>query len=228
MLTRHALAVVLTLTTSLFAACGGGSGSSPTSSPTPVPTPVPAVNQKPTITGNLSPAFGIDSLTLFSFSAATSDPDGDPVSVAWDFGDGTRASGLSATKVYGRGGTFHVTVTASDGRGGSNSTSTDVVVGSMTGTWIGSIPGYTNLVFSLTQSGTIVSGNFVEQFFGEGRTDPAAPGHIDASGHVEMRFKLSRFSDFTFKGEMDATGRRITGGVYGSGFTGEAFVMVKQ
>jgi hypothetical protein len=98
----------------------------------------------------------------------------------------------------------------------------------MTGTWIGSIPGYTNLVFTLTQSGTIVRGSFVEQYFGEGKTDPAAPGHIDDAGRVEIRFKLSRFSDFTFRGTMDSTGQRVTGGVYGSGFNGEAFVMTKQ
>lgn len=227
MFTRRALAVVLTIAATAAASCGGSSPS-PGPSPTPNPTPALPANQKPVLSAGVSPTFGIDSLTQFRFSATASDPDGDPVSVTWDLGDGTRATGLSVSKTYSRGDTFHTSATAEDGRGGTMTAGGDVVVGSMTGTWIGSIPGYTNLAFSLAQSGTIVSGNFVEQFFGEGKTDPAAPGHIDANGHVEMRFKLSRFSDFTFKGDMDTTGRRITGGVFGSGFTGEAFVMVKQ
>lgn len=227
MLTRRALALLVTVTTVTLAGCGGHSSSSP-ASPSPTPTPTPAANQKPTITTSVSPTWGVDSLTLFRFNATTSDPDGDPVAVSWDFGDGTRGSGLSTTKTYTSGATFHTTATADDGKGGTSAVGTDVVVGSMTGSWIGSIPGYTNLVFTLTQTGTIVSGTFVEKFFGEGRTDPAAPGHIDADGHVEMRFKLAFFTDFTFRGQMDSSGRRVTGGVFGSGFTGEAFQMVKQ
>lgn len=43
-----------------------------------------------------------------------------------------------------------------------------------------------------------------------------------------MRVKLSVFSDFTFRGRMDQSGRRITGGVYGSGFNGQSFTMDKQ
>ncbi len=97
----------------------------------------------------------------------------------------------------------------------------------MTGTWIGSIPGYTNLVFTLNQAGPIVTGTFVEQFFGQGKTDPAAPGRIQADETLEIRFKLARFDDFIFRGRLDSTGRRVNGGVYGSGFNGEPFTMTK-
>lgn len=50
-----------------------------------------------------------------SFSADVTDPDGDPVTVSWDFGDGGRATGLSVTHVYARAGSYTITATASDG-----------------------------------------------------------------------------------------------------------------
>ena len=40
--------------------------------------------------------------------------------------------------------------------------------------------------------------------------------------------KQGVFTDFTFKGDMDQSGRRITGQIFGSGFNGQAFTMDKQ
>jgi len=105
---------------------------------------------------------------------------------------------------------------------------------SITGTWTGEFviegaPKPMPMQFQLKANGKgVVTGTFTELFFGTGRIDPAQPGRIDADGRVEMRFKLAVFSDFTFRGQMDSTGRRITGGVFGSGFNGESFVMNKQ
>ncbi len=45
-------------------------------------------------------------------------------------------------------GTARVMATASDSKGGSATAAADITIGSMTGTWIGSIPGYANLVFT--------------------------------------------------------------------------------
>jgi hypothetical protein len=36
------------------------------------------------------------------------------------------------------------------------------------------------------------------------------------------------FTDYTLRGQMDATGRRVTGSVHGSGFNGEPFVMERE
>jgi RHS repeat-associated protein len=56
-------------------------------------------------------------------SAASSDPDGDPVSVSWNFGDGTPTSTEpSPTHAFGATGVFDVTLTVRDSRGGSNTT----------------------------------------------------------------------------------------------------------
>jgi hypothetical protein len=211
----------------IAAAACGGSDSTPNTPTSPTPPPPPQ-NRAPVINSiSVSPSFGIAQLTTFSYSASASDPDGDSITYSWDLA-GNPASSPSGTITFTTGGqgTFRVTVT--DSRGATASDSRPIAVGGMAGRWTGSIPGYTNFVFDLSQTATIVTGTFTELFFGTGRIDPAQPGRIDADGRVEMRFKLAVFSDFTFRGQMDSTGRRITGGVFGSGFNGESFVMNKQ
>ena len=58
------------------------------------------------------------------------DIDGDALSYSWDFGDGTTAITTSATidHTYEWGDTFAVSVTVSDGRGGSDSASTSATM----------------------------------------------------------------------------------------------------
>ena len=63
---------------------------------------------------------------------------------------------------------------------------------------------------------------------GNGNTDPAQPGQIKADGSMTMRIKIGAFTDFTITGTMDSTGRRISGSVAGSGFTGQPIVLTKQ
>jgi len=43
-----------------------------------------------------------------------------------------------------------------------------------------------------------------------------------------MRVKQGGFTDFTFRGQMDQTGRRVTGGLFGSGFGGQPFTIDKS
>ncbi|HVF33316.1 MAG TPA: S8 family serine peptidase [Acidimicrobiales bacterium] len=69
-------------------------------------------------------------LTVSVDGSSSSDPDGDPLSYAWTFGDGSTASGAKASRTYAAGGTYTVGLTVSDGRGGSATTSRSVTVSS--------------------------------------------------------------------------------------------------
>jgi hypothetical protein len=63
-----------------------------------------------------------------ALSAAASDPDGDILSYAWDFGDGATGSGATATHGYAAAGTYTATVLVSDGHGGTATSSVTVTV----------------------------------------------------------------------------------------------------
>ncbi len=222
--------------TALIFGCNKKSPTSPTdggSTPT---------NNPPTVTATAHPTFGIAQLTAFAFSATTSDPDGDPVTVAWNFGDGGSASGSTATHTYTAGGSMGVVATASDGKGGTTASApVAVTVGSMTGNWSGTVnldfclSGVTKPVTaSLTQTGGSIAGTVtLAQGLcsfspGTAPTDPAEPGTIDATGAVRIRVKIPPFTDVYFQGQMDSTGRKITGGLEGSGHHGTPFVWNKQ
>ena len=51
------------------------------------------------------------------FTSTASDPDGNIVSYAWNFGDGSNATGDGPSKSYGAAGTFDVTLTVTDNAG---------------------------------------------------------------------------------------------------------------
>lgn len=216
------LAIALTLC--VAAACGGGDGGGTT--PTQPNPPAPQQNRNPAITSMaITPAFGIQQLTQFTYQGAASDPDGDSLTYQWDVA-GNPASGTSGTISFINGGNFVVRLTVTDGRGGSATDTRNFVVGSMTGRWSGT---WSNWVFTsnLTQTGNIVRGDYADQL-GAGGLDPAVANTIDANGNVRLRYKQGPFLDFIFTGQMDQTGRRVTGVVNGSGANNTPFTMNKQ
>jgi len=216
--------------TSMFvvAACGGGSSSTPTSPSTPTTpsTPTSPANRAPVINSlNFAPTFGIAQLTQFSFNASASDPDGDGMTYAWDVA-GNPFTGTNGTITFSSGGNGVARVTVTDSKGASATDTRTFVVGGMTGTWTGT---WSSWVFTsrLTQNATAITGDYSDQL-GPGRLDPAVANTIDANGNVRLRYKQAFFSDFTFTGTMDSTGRRITGVVNGSGASNTPFTMTKQ
>jgi PKD repeat protein len=61
--------------------------------------------------------------TEFNASAST-DPDGEPLTYSWDFGDGTKAVGVITSHAYQKGGSYNVSVTIDDNSATSCSKST--------------------------------------------------------------------------------------------------------
>lgn len=71
-------------------------------------------NPPPTIAPTVTPADGTAPLNV-QFVAHAVDPDGDPLTVTWSFGDGNTAVGDATSHTYNKAGTYTATVTVSDG-----------------------------------------------------------------------------------------------------------------
>lgn len=56
--------------------------------------------------------------------SGSSDPDGDPLTFSWQFGDGGSGSGASPIRTYSNPGMYTVTLRVEDGKGGSNTAQT--------------------------------------------------------------------------------------------------------
>jgi PKD repeat protein len=99
----------------------------PTPEPTETPTPEPTPGQPPVaqITG---PASGLVGETLTFDGSGSSDPDGAITAYAWDFGDGTSASGPAVQHSYAAPGTYTVVLTVTDEGGLSGQASWSVVI----------------------------------------------------------------------------------------------------
>jgi PKD domain len=221
--TRVALVLVAAVG---ITACGGDSGGSPSSPSTTPTTPAPT-NRAPVISNiTISPSWGVSQLTTFNYSASASDPDNDALTYTWDIGGVSRGGSSGSITFTGGGtGTFRLTVT--DGKTGSTTDSRTVTVGSMTGRWVGSGVSLGSFSMQLNQAMGVVTGTYSDAE-GSGGTPSDLPGSINSSGVLVLRIKQAPYRDWTFSGQMDQGGRRITGTMQGSGFNGQAFYMDKQ
>ncbi|WP_091556280.1 ThuA domain-containing protein [Micromonospora pattaloongensis] len=76
-------------------------------------------NAPPVVTATATPASGTAPQTV-SFTGTATDAEGDtPLTYAWDFGDGGKATTLNASHTYTTPGTFTATLTVTDKRGAS-------------------------------------------------------------------------------------------------------------
>ncbi len=86
-----------------------------------------AANNPPVASAG-GPYAGSEDVAIVFDGSGSSDPDGDPLSYAWDFGDGATGAGISPIHAYPYGGTFNVTLTVADGQGGADTDSTTVTL----------------------------------------------------------------------------------------------------
>ncbi len=85
-------------------------------------------DQPPVASLSVSPASGVAPLAVTASAAGSSDPDGSIALSQIDFGDGTTASGLTATHTYSAAGKYTVTLTVTDNAGVFASTQATVTV----------------------------------------------------------------------------------------------------
>ncbi|MDT3329634.1 PKD domain-containing protein [Microbacterium sp. KSW-18] len=63
-----------------------------------------------------------------AFAGTATDPDGDPLTYQWNFGDDASDTGATVSHRFAAAGTYRVTLTVTDGRGGSTQRAEDVTV----------------------------------------------------------------------------------------------------
>jgi hypothetical protein len=127
----------------------------------PAAAPVP-VNNAPVASGvSASPGTVLLGADPVAFSAQVTDPENDPITFRWDFGDGNTSTEAAPRHTYAAAGTFTVRLTVSDGRSTATG-QTSVTVFSLTGSWrsdpVVSGFGLVQLVMSLTQTAGSVTG----------------------------------------------------------------------
>lgn len=166
-------------------------------------------------------ATGMAGITTYSFNASASDPDNDPLTISWNFGDGGTGSGATTTHVFASPGTFSVTYTVADKKATVTAPATSVTVArSMAGVWTGGVePIFTNSLFSvnLTQSGTTLGGTLT--FSGSSSGAFAVTGTVSGTTYpTTVNFATGFYSIGTnitlrdsFSGPTDASGSSMTG-----------------
>lgn len=127
---------VVTLAISL-AACGGSPSTPSSTSQNP---PAPTANRPPTITSaQVTPTWGISTLTTHAFTAAANDPDGDAITYSWDYGNGTTSSSSSGSVIYDNANTltYQAALTVRDSRGLTATSTVPVTSVTIAGNWAG-------------------------------------------------------------------------------------------
>lgn len=123
----HAYRAPGTYAATVLATDGKGAASAATTSVIVRPSPSPADNSAPTATANGPYSGAVGSEVVFSASG-TQDPEGDPLTFAWTFGDGTTATGDSVRHVYRHAGTYTVTLLVVDDKGAASTVTSAAVV----------------------------------------------------------------------------------------------------
>lgn len=86
-------------------------------------------NRVPVAVATANPTSGPAPLNVAFDARSSSDPDNDPLTFSWNFGDNTTGTGATPTHNYPQAGAYNAVVTVSDGRGGSATATVRIDVG---------------------------------------------------------------------------------------------------
>ncbi len=86
-------------------------------------------NQPPTVASSANPTSGVPPLNVNFSSSGTSDPENNPLTYSWDFGDGSISSLPNPTHTYQTNGRFTARLTVSDGPNQVLSNPINIIVG---------------------------------------------------------------------------------------------------
>jgi hypothetical protein len=134
----YIFAAALTSCTGDDAGTGTTTSPSSPSGPSAAATATPRANRAPgPVVVDFQPkGTALAGATSVGFGAAVTDPDGDPLTYEWDFGDEvikTPNGGIGYT--FRRGRSTIVRVTVTDGKGGTSVGQTEINVGTLDGSW---------------------------------------------------------------------------------------------
>jgi PKD repeat protein len=140
--------------------------------------------------------------TEVAFSASATDPDGDALSYAWDFGDGATGSGQNVRHVFDTTGALNVVLTVQDGKSGSVTSSKSVEVRSLTGRWIDIDPRFR---VDLVQNGRTFTGSVTVAGFGQVSTINAGILRDPRDVAFHRQSSVPGFATVDYRGSLDAT-----------------------
>ena len=86
-------------------------------------------NQAPTAVLQATPVSGPTPLTVTFSSVGSSDPDGDPITYGWNFGDGGTSTQANPSHTYGSTGTFTAVLTVTDSKGAFSKAQVPITAG---------------------------------------------------------------------------------------------------
>ncbi len=94
-----------------------------------------ATNAAPTAVSSATPTSGAAPLAVFFTGTDSTDPDDDPLTYLWDFGDGSASSDMAnPSHFYSVNGTYTATLTVDDGQGHTDTDTVTITVGNDTPT----------------------------------------------------------------------------------------------
>ncbi len=186
-------------------------------------------NKAPTPgTATVSPTgTGIAGVTNFSFaSQGASDPDGNPVTFTWNFGDGGSATGSPVSHVFASAGSFNVSLTVSDGKADAKAPDVPVTVRNVAGN-LGEhhSPARSGRGRSRKAART-ASGSYTSN--GAPGTPGTVSGTLASQRAISGTAMLIGFTPFTFSGTFDSGVATLSVVANGSGFNGETLTFTRQ